>query len=1044
MSFQEIENLRKTDLKNKLSQMGMSLDRIDHPRDYYAQLYLEKSNAKNKVTRGNTPFYKNKILRGKRERGRIKETDKELIDDPNYEEEEYEEEEEIFDKDNEDLMSEESEEKEGKNLSKRKIKKVKIDETTNDYRTSGIKITRLIRKKKEKVPKINKQLVKKENQQSNVRRRILNNYNEMAGENDYYENNNTENYLIGENTQNQNMNIPQGYSSKNNEFNNIKNNSYLPEKKNDIITLKVERVEKMGGGNTNNNIINQNLRKQIKKEYNKTYLLGSPKEPSQNKEVEIKSNNNIISFGAPDDRIQTNIHNLSNGPISFGVNQSSAISNSKIVNDVEKANKNGNESKQYDFFLKNISESIKEDVKDNQNSFKPKKVLIKWDTPKQKEFLFSSMEKEQTFKRPSEEEMNNLNKINLQSKFETKDNENEKILINQPRNQIVSDSIQHTTINQNINGNHNYNMNNNENNNYKAKLRSYRPKNEFELNKSNGLNDNKENISKKVEVDTNNLNETEYNNMNNLDEIEYNDMNNLDEIEYSDMNNLNENDNNKDYKGLANNNYLKNAKENMNTNKNENMNKYIKLTNNINKYNNQDNKPYLNKNIKQSNLIGHNLIDDNNTNNYKEKDIEMKDNNMKYLSNNDNNNIDYVEKVFEIKDNNDMKSFSNVGNNNNINKKYIEMKDKNNMKYFSNDGNNTNNYKEKAIEMTDNNNEKYFTNYGKYNINEKDIKMKDNNTKYFTNNGDNSNFNEENIEMMDNNNMKNLTNDCNNNYNINMNNNENKNNLYKENINYLNPYRMYEKHINEKQNYNNNWNPNIMTVNNMIKYNNENDNINNNINSYSNNSNESSMNTNGDQMKNKAQIYLTDNNELNNEYQESRKKFGISENKKSKKLKFGANLKNSILNKFKNSVYLWPLILLIVFGLFYFLNNKIHNFSNLSLISIFSLIMGLILLYNLFKYYAKMKNYKKMAKEDRDKLIEYLDTNNITREELGNNKILTNNFIKSRIQHHKIKVKEYKDYVLPYLIKYLKKDNYSLKIEEMNSEVNNISYWKEI
>ena len=71
--------------------------------------------------------------------------------------------------------------------------------------------------------------------------------------------------------------------------------------------MKVERVEKMGGGNTNNNIINQNLRKQIKKEYNKTYLLGSPKEPSQNKEVEIKSNNNIISFGAPDDRIQTNI-----------------------------------------------------------------------------------------------------------------------------------------------------------------------------------------------------------------------------------------------------------------------------------------------------------------------------------------------------------------------------------------------------------------------------------------------------------------------------------------------------------------------------------------------------------------------------------------------------------------------------------------------------------------------------------------------------------------------------------------------------------------
>ena len=71
MSFQEIENLSKADLKNKLSQMGMSLDREDHPRDYYAQLYLEKSNAKNKITRDNTPFYNNRVLRRKSERVRI-------------------------------------------------------------------------------------------------------------------------------------------------------------------------------------------------------------------------------------------------------------------------------------------------------------------------------------------------------------------------------------------------------------------------------------------------------------------------------------------------------------------------------------------------------------------------------------------------------------------------------------------------------------------------------------------------------------------------------------------------------------------------------------------------------------------------------------------------------------------------------------------------------------------------------------------------------------------------------------------------------------
>ena len=136
MSFQELENLSKADLKNKLSQMGMSLDRDDHPRDYYAQLYLEKSNAKNKITRDNTPFYNNKVLRRKRERVRIKETDKELIEDPNYEEEEYEEEEEIIDNESEDFINEELEEKD-KNLSKRKNKKkVKIDEKTNDYTES--------------------------------------------------------------------------------------------------------------------------------------------------------------------------------------------------------------------------------------------------------------------------------------------------------------------------------------------------------------------------------------------------------------------------------------------------------------------------------------------------------------------------------------------------------------------------------------------------------------------------------------------------------------------------------------------------------------------------------------------------------------------------------------------------------------------------------------------------------------------------------------------------------------------------------------------
>ena len=38
----DIEVLSISELKNKLIQMGVSLDNKDHPKDYYAKLYLEK------------------------------------------------------------------------------------------------------------------------------------------------------------------------------------------------------------------------------------------------------------------------------------------------------------------------------------------------------------------------------------------------------------------------------------------------------------------------------------------------------------------------------------------------------------------------------------------------------------------------------------------------------------------------------------------------------------------------------------------------------------------------------------------------------------------------------------------------------------------------------------------------------------------------------------------------------------------------------------------------------------------------------------------
>jgi hypothetical protein len=320
--------------------------------------------------------------------------------------------------------------------------------------------------------------------------------------------------------------------------------------------------------------------------------------------------------------------------------------------------------------------------------------------------------------------------------------------------------------------------------------------------------------------------------------------------------------------------------------------------------------------------------------------------------------------------------------------------------------------------------------------------MKDNSKMKYFSNEDKNNIIEKDIEMKDNNNMKFLTNDGNNNYNFNINNYENINNLQKENLNYDNAYNKSVndtiKFNNENKNMNHS-NPNMTIINDMTKYNDENENINN-VNMI----NDDTKNINYNQMNNQAQIYVNGNNEFNNKYQSSGPDFKITTIKNSNKIKFASNLKNRIINKFKNNAYLWPLIVLIVFGLFYFLNRKFENFSNLSLIFIFSLIMGLIILYNLLKYIGHIKNYKKMAKEDRDKLIEYLKTQNITREEFGNNLILINNFIKSRIQYHNIKTKEYKDYVFPYLIKYLKKDNLCLKIEDINREINNISFWKEI
>ena len=154
------------------------------------------------------------------------------------------------------------------------------------------------------------------------------------------------------------------------------------------------------------------------------------------------------------------------------------------------------------------------------------------------------------------------------------------------------------------------------------------------------------------------------------------------------------------------------------------------------------------------------------------------------------------------------------------------------------------------------------------------------------------------------------------------------------------------------------------------------------------------------------------------------------------------SLKNSIMNKFRRNAYLFPLIVLILFGIVFFLNEKYESYERNNIIIIFSIIMGLIILFYLILYIKELRKYKKIAKEDRKKLLELFEQLNIRKEDIGNNTILLNNFINERIeQNNEINEEIYMRYVFPYLVKYLKKDGFYL--DKVENEENN-SYWKEL
>ena len=134
MSNQEIKDLSISVLNMKLTNMGVSLDSIEHPKHYYEKMYLDKSNAKNKVTRNDTSFYHEHIINRKRERTSSKKT-----------------------KINQKKISEEKEklleEEENENIAySKKRKSVKshnrnIKNKKQKDSSSGIKVTRLIMSK---------------------------------------------------------------------------------------------------------------------------------------------------------------------------------------------------------------------------------------------------------------------------------------------------------------------------------------------------------------------------------------------------------------------------------------------------------------------------------------------------------------------------------------------------------------------------------------------------------------------------------------------------------------------------------------------------------------------------------------------------------------------------------------------------------------------------------------------------------------------------------------------------------------------------------
>ena len=348
--------------------MGTSLDKDDHPKSYYEKLYLEKMNAKNKRTRSNNIFGREQILNSKRERNDTKEKkdkDKDEDDEEYIVEEEIEnnseqeDEEEIEDENKNDNSedNEQTDEKKNKiNLKYKRMATKELVEKNKNYKEIGIKYTRLIPMKKKKTEE-NKglYLIKEQNNKNNIRN-INNKSNEIIEEENESEN---ENHLKDNNK------VPILKSGKKQEQNNSIENNEFHQGNEDIERTPINKKD---------------ITLTVKENYN------SEKSPQSNQQVLFNSDINHISFGAPKTFEKNNLISLSKGPISFGFNQSTNSKNfesSELKKDNQDNNQNDIKEKRYGTFVKNISEAVKENIRDiqkNENK-KAKTIFLKWESP---------------------------------------------------------------------------------------------------------------------------------------------------------------------------------------------------------------------------------------------------------------------------------------------------------------------------------------------------------------------------------------------------------------------------------------------------------------------------------------------------------------------------------------------------------------------------------------------------------------------------------------------------------------------------------------